>query len=81
MCGRAVGLPAPHPRLLELPLGLAVFSFDGASIQTTPRDLVGQAQTKTARFSQKERAGFASGPEALGNGGVSSREDTRILPL
>src|SRR5258706_6167249 len=24
---------------------------------------------------QKERAGFASGPEALGNGGVSSRED------
>ena len=33
-------------------------------------------------FSRKEkRAGFASGPEALGNGGVSSREDARILPL
>ena len=28
---------------------------------------------------QKERAGFASGPEALGNGGVSSREDEGIL--
>jgi hypothetical protein len=32
------------------------------------------------RQAQKERAGFASGPKALGNGGVSSREDESILP-
>jgi hypothetical protein len=30
---------------------------------------------------KKEGAGFASGPKALGNGGVSSREDMRILAL
>ena len=32
-----------------------------------------------SRGAKKERAGFASGPKALGNGGVSSREDAGIL--
>ena len=61
-----------------LPLGLAVLSVDSAKARRTRRRLlVLWGRRRKARSAQKERAGSEPGPKALGNGGVSSREDGR----
>ena len=75
------------PRTVDASLGVAD-AFDrlgaGAPVETARRNLVGQAQTEEARFleaAKKRGPDLHPAPEALGNGGVSSREDACILPL
>jgi len=52
----------------------------GGDDETSPRP-TDRSDSKSNQIVQKRRAGFASGPKALGNGGVSSREDKRETAL
>jgi len=64
-----------------LPLGLVVLSLDSPRVRRLRRQLkVRWARRKTQALQPKEkRAGSEPGPKALGNGGVSSREDGGIM--
>jgi hypothetical protein len=67
-----------------LPLGLLVLSVDSPMIRRARRRLEVwwfRPSHRRERGSQKERAGSEPGPKALGNGGVSSREDGSNMPL
>ena len=60
-------------------ISLAVFGAESKS-----GGVGGEDPKRTAKLIQipiKREAGFASGPKALGNGGVSSREDEGSVPL
>jgi hypothetical protein len=61
-----------------LPLGLAVLSVDSPRVRRLRRRVeVRWSKWRHSRCPEKERAGSKPGPKALGNGGVSSREDER----
>lgn len=59
-----------------LPLGLMMLSIDLAPIRRMRR----RFELWWGRRREKKRAGFEPGPKALGNGGVSSREDAEKIP-
>jgi hypothetical protein len=69
-----------------LPLGLVVLSVDSPKVRRARRRFEIRwgrwRKPHTAKLNgpEKERAGSKPGPKALGNGGVSSREDNGRMP-
>jgi hypothetical protein len=66
-----------------LPLGIMVLSIDFHLLRRARRRFDmrwGWRRHRKAPGAKKKGPGDKPGPKALGNGGVSSREDMRMLP-
>src|SRR6185312_3140236 len=68
--------------LWMFPLGIMVLSIDFHPLRRMRRrfDVWWARRRQRKNGAKKKGPGDEPGPKALGNGGVSSREDTRILP-